>query len=142
MIADQMTEWSKSLIAIVLAIAASPAYTAEGDPDNYSFEAPAYYYNKAIETCPSSASPLQWATCLKKLWGQADQDLNTVYRGRFSYLPKSEFDGLRVAQRAWALSRDKNCSWLTKGRQTGTYYLCMLEASISRKYWLLRNIGD
>jgi uncharacterized protein YecT (DUF1311 family) len=133
---------NKSLIAIVLAIAMRTAHAAEGAPDSYSLEAPVYYYNKAIETCPPSELASQWTACLKKLWGKAEQDLDVIYQGRFSYLRKSEFGGLKAAQQAWALSREKNCSWLTKGRQTDIYYLCMLQGSINRKYWLLRNIGD
>ena len=133
---------NKSLIVIVLAIAMRTAHAAEGAPDSYSLEAPAYDYNKAIETCPLREPASQDTACLKKLWGKAEQDLDRIYQGRFSYLRKSEFDGLKAAQQAWALSREKNCSWLAKGRQTDFYYLCMLEGSINRKYWLLGNIGD
>jgi uncharacterized protein YecT (DUF1311 family) len=114
---------------------------AEGAPDSYSLEAPAYYYNKAIETCPTTVRGYDTA-CLKKLLDKADQDLDAVYKGRFSYLPKSEFAGLRTAQQAWASSRETNCSWLGHGRQTDIYYLCMLEGSINRHHWLLRNVGD
>jgi len=136
----------KFLIAIVLTISASSTHAeeskhAEEVPDSYSLEAPAYYYNKAIETCPTTVRGYNVA-CLKKLLGKADRDLDAVYKGRFSYLPSSEFDGLKAAQQAWALSREKNCSWLDKGRKTDIYYLCMLEGSINRNYWLLRNIGD
>jgi uncharacterized protein YecT (DUF1311 family) len=120
-------------------VATSVPSTHAGEvPDSYSLEAPAYYYNKAIQTCPTIVD----TACLKKLLDREDQNLDAVYKGRFSYLPKSEFSGLKVAQQAWASSRERNCSWLGRGRQTEIYYLCMLEGSISRHYWLLRNIGD
>jgi uncharacterized protein YecT (DUF1311 family) len=127
---------NKLLVAMVV-IAGSPARAIEPTPDAYSIEAPAYYYNKAVESCPSLVT-----ACVKQLWAKADEDLNAIYQGRFSYLPRSQFNGLRAAQQAWALSRQKNCSWLAQGRQTDIYYLCMLEGSINRKYWLMRNIGD
>jgi uncharacterized protein YecT (DUF1311 family) len=131
---------NKTLTAIVLTISVSPTHASEV-PDSYSLEAPAYYYNKAIETCPASVRGYD-AACLKKLLDREDQDLDAVYKGRFSYLPKSEFPGLKAAQQAWASSRERNCLWLGRGRQTAIYYLCMLEGSINRHYWLLRNIGD
>ena len=124
--------------AVVVATGVSRALAGEGAPDAYSIEASAYYYNETIGTCGGAARD----ACLRKLWAKADQDLDVIYRGRFSFLPKSESDGLRAAQQAWALSREKNCSWLSKGRPTEIYYDCMLEGSMNRKYWLLRNIGD
>ncbi len=127
---------NKTLTAIVLTISVSPTL-AEQVPDSYSLEAPAYRYNKAIATCPGYD-----AVCLKKLLDKADRDLDAVYKGRFSYLPKSEFAGLKAAQQAWASSHERNCSWLGHGRQSDIYYLCKLEGSINRYYWLLRNIGD
>ena len=128
----------KVLIPIVLAVGVSRALAGEGAPDAYSIEAPAYYYNEAIGTCEGTARD----ACLRKLWAKAAQDLDVIYWGWFSFLPKSESDGLRAAQQAWALSREKNCLWLSKGRPTEIYYDCMLEGSMNRKYWLLRNIGD
>jgi uncharacterized protein YecT (DUF1311 family) len=126
---------NKFLIAVVLTIAMTSAH-AESARVSYSLEAPAYYYNKAVDDCSHST-----LTCLKQLLFKPDQDLDEIYQGRFSFLPKSEFDGLRAAQQAWVLSRENNCSWLGK-RRSDIYYLCMLEGSINRKYWLLRNIGD
>ena len=126
----------KAFTAIMLTISVSSIH-AEDAPDSYSLEAPAYYYNKAIQNCPGYE-----ASCLKNLLDKEDHDLAEIDKGRFSYLPKSEFSGLIAAQQAWASSRARNCSWLGRGRQTDVYYLCMLESSISRRYWLLRNIGD
>jgi uncharacterized protein YecT (DUF1311 family) len=131
---------NKTLTAIVLTISVSSTH-AEQVPDSYSLEAPAYYYNKAIETCPTGVRGYD-VSCLKKLFDKEDQDLDAVYKRRFSYLPKSELSGLKAAQQAWASSRQRNCSWLGRGRQSEIYYLCMVEGSINRHYWLLRNIGD
>ena len=77
---------NKTLIAVGFALSVSSTY-AEEVPDLYSLEAPAYYYNKAVETCPSSEHG-QDTACLKKLLERADQDLDAVYKGRFSFLPK------------------------------------------------------
>jgi hypothetical protein len=51
-----------ALIAIVLTISVSSTH-AEEAPDSYSLEAPAYY-NKAIETCPTTVRGYD-AACLK-----------------------------------------------------------------------------
>ena len=111
---------------------------AAAQPDSYSFEAPAYYYNSAVAACGVQAT-----VCLKMQWDKAEKELAATFQGRFSYLPdKSEADGLRAAQQAWSVGRDKSCSWLAKRQRTEIYYLCMLDATINRKYWLLRNIGD
>lgn len=124
-------------LSIMLTTWASCAY-AEDVPDSYSLEAPAYYYNKALKTCPSVGNSI----CLQKLLRREDQELDEIYRGRFSYLRDTDRIGLKTAQQAWVASREKNCSWLGRGGATEIYYHCMLEAAISRRYWLLRNIGD
>jgi hypothetical protein len=51
---------NKTLTAIVLAISVSSTH-AEEVPDSYSLEAPAYCYNKAIETCPTICACCQLA---------------------------------------------------------------------------------
>lgn len=131
---------NKTLTAIALTILTSFAH-AETVPDSYSLDAPAYYYNKAIETCLTSARGFD-VSCLKKLLEKEDQALNAVYISRFSYLKNSKSSGLRAAQQAWTSSRQINCSWLGHGRRSDIYYLCMVEGSFNRHYWLLRNIGD
>lgn len=128
---------TRALIAIILTTSVTCAH-AEDVPDSYSLEAPAYYYNKALRTCPTVKNNI----CLQELLSREDQELDAIYRGRFSYLRNTDTIGLKAAQQAWATSREKNCSWLGRGRTTEIYYLCMLEAAISRRYWLLRNIGD
>jgi uncharacterized protein YecT (DUF1311 family) len=119
---------------LLTTIAALVMVTAAIAQDTYSSE---NEFNTAIEACSGNNQ----VSCLRKALFEADQKLGLIYRGRFSYLPKSEFAGLREAERAWIAFRDKNCSWLDH-KGSDTYYLCMLQYTIDRKFWLIRNIGD
>lgn len=129
----------KITVSLLLVLSAL-SVRAEGEPDAYSIEAPAYAYTKAAATCRGGER--ERLACTKRLLDEAERDLAAVYKGRFSFLPKDAVPGLAAAQQAWATSREVNCNWLTRGKRTEIHQLCMLESSINRRYWLLRNIGD
>jgi uncharacterized protein YecT (DUF1311 family) len=122
------------LLAAAALLAATAAQGATLDPDN--FGTPATVYTQTIAPCVYPAD-----TCLEKALAVAEQDLNKTYQKRLAILQRPDIAGLRTAEQAWATSRQLDCDWI--GHNHPEHGLvCMLEGSINRKFWLMRNIGE
>jgi uncharacterized protein YecT (DUF1311 family) len=123
-----MNTFRNAATASVLAlVAVTVPAMAQIDP-GYS-EAQAEY-NEALGRCdfsgPKSGLPgSKVVNCLKMELSKADQELGKIYQGRFSYLPKSEVEGLRDAERAWISFHDKNAPGSIEAKEKSTIGACL-----------------
>ena len=69
--------------------------------------------------------------------------LDNTYKGVQSHLTQAVITRLRNSERAWTVSRDKDCDQISPGRARGIpFYQCVTEAAINRTAWLMRTFGD
>lgn len=130
----------KRFVMLVVAAALMACHQAKAQ-EYHSLRMAGEEYNGLAAQCGVNTR------CWYAEWQRVESVLNNTYQGVQTHLTPAQIAGLRDAERAWIVSRDKNCDWISPGRGRGpdhglSYYQCMTEAAIDRTAWLMRNIGD
>ncbi|CAN5793000.1 lysozyme inhibitor LprI family protein [soil metagenome] len=86
-------------------------------------------------SCDSPRSNFDSLYCERKIFMQADTDLNTAYKALRVQLKAADRTTLLQSQRAWIRQRDEKCGRSTESA-IGVDLVCAKDVTIARTNWL------